>query len=450
MGVLPLKRSLVIPFSVLAAVPFVMVLGNSMLIPVFPKMQAVMDLSEFQVGLIITAFSIPAGIVIPFAGAISDHIGRRPVMAPALILYGLGGLIAGGAALLLTKPFTTLLVGRVIQGIGAGGTYQLAMALTGDLFPPEQRPKALGLLESANGLGKVVSPIIGALVALIVWFAPFFLYGFLAIPVAVAVWFLVKEPKEAAGNKQPLGAYWKNLKETFASKGAILLTSYLAGMVTLFLLFGVLSFLSDELESRFNIRGFAKGFVLAVPVAGMAIASFLSGSFLQSRQRLLKSAVLLGIGLGVVGLAISPLFLNSVFPLMSAMALLGVGIGMVLPPVNTLVTSATSRSSRGIVTCLYGTVRFFGVAIGPPAFGLAAGMGRPALFLIAAGIGAVTLALSWFFIKPSQILKTEGKAKKAASPDGAQDGVRGSDRATAVDWDPDEEKEKEVCEIPVF
>jgi len=163
-------------FAVLAAVPFVMVLGNSMLIPIFPQLKKAMHLTQFQVGLIITAFSLPAGLLIPFTGAASDHVGRKTIMAPFLALYGLGGLIAGFAALLLDNPFPVVVAGRIVQGIGAGGTYQLAMALTGDIFQSSERVKCLGYLEAANGLGKVLSPILGSLFGLISWYATFFAY----------------------------------------------------------------------------------------------------------------------------------------------------------------------------------------------------------------------------------------------------------------------------------
>ena len=69
--------------AILGAVPFVMVLGNSMLIPVFPQFKRAMELTQFQAGLLITVFSAPAAIVIPFAGILSDHIGRRKVIGPA-------------------------------------------------------------------------------------------------------------------------------------------------------------------------------------------------------------------------------------------------------------------------------------------------------------------------------------------------------------------------------
>ena len=168
-----MKKKMALQFAILCGVPFVMVLGNSMLIPVFPQMKQAMDLTQFQVGLIITFFSLPAGILIPFAGFLSDHYGRKIIIVPALFLYGIGGLVSGFAALLLAKPFPLLLAGRVLQGLGAGGTYQLAMALTGDIFKVK-KGKALGLLEASNGLGKSISPILGAVVALIIWYAPFF------------------------------------------------------------------------------------------------------------------------------------------------------------------------------------------------------------------------------------------------------------------------------------
>ena len=57
---------MILPFTILATVPFIMVLGNSMLIPVFPQLERELNLTQFQVGLLVTAFSIPAGVVIPF------------------------------------------------------------------------------------------------------------------------------------------------------------------------------------------------------------------------------------------------------------------------------------------------------------------------------------------------------------------------------------------------
>lgn len=393
-----MKKKTALQFAILCGVPLVMVLGNSMLIPVFPQMKKAMELTQFQVGLIVTFFSVPAGILIPFAGLLSDRYGRKPIMVPALFVYGLGGLICGFSALFLEKPYSLLLFGRVVQGAGAGGTYQLAMALTGDTFQSNERTKALGLLEAANGLGKVLSPVLGSLIALLSWYAPFFAYGLLAFPIALGVWFLVPE-KEGAHTSEGTKEYWRKLKGVFREKGKLLLSSYLVGMVALFLLFGVLSYVSDILESTYNIYGLTKGFVLAIPVFAMALTSYLSGLFLSNRQALWKPVIIGGLSTTALTLGLLPLFSNLI-PHMTVLFFTGVSIGILLPPINSLITGATTTDRRGIVTCLYGTVRFFGVAIGPPSFGLASQYGKWPMFLGCAAIAAVTAIIALVSITP--------------------------------------------------
>lgn len=375
-----------------------MVLGNSMLIPVFPQMKEAMSLTQFQVGLIVTFFSVPAGILIPLAGFLSDRYGRKPIMVPALFVYGLGGLVSGVAALLLENPYPVLLAGRVIQGAGAGGTYQLAMALTGDTFQSEERTKALGLLEASNGLGKVLSPVLGSLIALISWYAPFFAYGFLAFPIALGVWFFVPEA-EGHLSKDTLKEYWRKLKEVFQEKAKLLLASYLVGMVALFLLFGVLSYVSDILESTYKIFGLKKGFVLAIPVFSMALTSYLSGVYLSDKRSLWKPIIVGALFGAALCLGLLPLFSNLI-PYMTLLFFLGIAIGLLLPPINSLITGATSADRRGTITCLYGTVRFFGVAIGPPTFGLAIEFGQWFLFLGCAAIASIAAIIALFTITP--------------------------------------------------
>lgn len=393
-----MKKKTALQFAILCLVPFVMVLGNSMLIPVFPQMKQAMRLTQFQVGLIVTFFSVPAGILIPFAGFLSDRYGRKVIMVPALFVYGLGGLICGFSAVLLDDPYNFLLLGRVVQGAGAGGTYQLAMALTGDTFQSSERTKALGLLEASNGLGKVLSPVLGSLIALISWYAPFFAYGLLAFPIALGSWFFVPE-KHKKQTSESLKEYWRKLKEVFQDKGGLLLASYLVGMVALFLLFGVLSYVSDVLESTYGIYGLKKGFVLAVPVFSMALTSYLSGLFLSNRQYLWKPVIIGGLLVAALTLGLLPLF-DNLIPYMAVLFFTGISIGILLPPINSLITGAAGTDRRGIVTCLYGTVRFFGVAIGPPTFGLAIELGEWAMFLGCAALAAVTAIIVLVSITP--------------------------------------------------
>ena len=152
-------------FWALLSVPFTLVLSNSLLIPVLPQIRKALNISLFQSGLIITAFSLTAGVVIPVAGYLSDRTGRKAIMVPALVLFGLGGVAAGLAAWLLPRPYPWILGARILQGIGGGGTYQLALALAGDIYTGKKRSRAVGYLEGANGFGKVVAPLLGSATA---------------------------------------------------------------------------------------------------------------------------------------------------------------------------------------------------------------------------------------------------------------------------------------------
>lgn len=388
--------------AILGAVPFVMVLGNSMLIPVFPKFEQVLNISQMKVGLLVTAFSLPAGLLIPFSGILSDRIGRRIIIAPALILYGLGGLVAGVASITMGRPFTVILVGRVLQGLGAGGTYQLAMALTADLITGEKLTRYLGFLEASNGLGKVVSPVLGSLVALISWYTPFFVYGVLAFPVAAAVWFGLHEPNPG-GEGKSWGQYFATLGEIIRKKGVSLVTAFLIGFLALSVLFGFLSYLSDILELRFHLYGVIKGLALAVPVSAMAATSYGTGVFLEKRRHLLKGALILGMMIAAAAVAVVPLCITRRFVFPLAVVAAGIGIGMVLPPLNTLITAAASQDERGVVTSVYGTVRFFGVAVGPPVFG-AIGFEHVGLFYGVGTLAAIAAVLGYLLIDQQRLL----------------------------------------------
>jgi len=390
------KPKTILPFAVLSTVPFIMVLGNSMLIPVLPKIRSVLNLTQPQTGFLITAFSVPAGLVIVFVGILSDRTGRKNVISPSLIVYGLGGAGAALAAVFLKRPYAPILAARVVQGIGAAGTAPIAMALAGDMFQSQERSKALGILEASNGLGKVLSPVLGAGAALLAWWAPFVLYAALSIPAAIGVWVLSPEPKEKKqGQQTPTRDYFADLGKVLKAKGWSLVACYLAGAVVLFVLFGVLFYFSDLLEGRFKVGGVLKGVLIAFPILVMTATSFLTGLFMQKHRTVLKTATWVGLAIisgALAALAVlqGPLWLG-VFTV-----LVGLGSGFVLPSLNTMVTSAASGRTRGMVTSVYGAVRFFGVATGPPAFGWLMDKGRVAVFVppaVVAGAAALFVLL---------------------------------------------------------
>lgn len=394
---------------ILSTVPFLMVLGNSMLIPEFPAIKSALDITQFQVGLLITFFSAPAAIAIPFLGYLSDRIGRKVIIIPALILYGLGGVVSGLSAVFMKDPYLIILIGRVVQGIGAAGTGPIAMALTGDLFKTGERSESMGILEAANGMGKVFSPIIGSAVALITWYALFFSYALLALPITLLVWFFVQEPQGIV-EKRPFRQYIAKLKSIFAQKGVSLLFNFLGGMVVLFILFGVLSFTSDILEKNFNLHGIIKGMVLSIPLLTMSLIAYFTGLYLKKKGKYFKVPYLAGLVLIGITMGILPFCCRSVIVYPAVLGLLGTGSGLVLPAVNTMVTSATQSEQRGGVTSLYNGLRFIGVALGPPAFSLFFAGGLFTMFVVGGVLALVSGILGFLFINEAAIMQSDGPA----------------------------------------
>lgn len=390
--------------ATLSLIPLIMVLGNSMIVPVLPQAKAALDVSQFQVSLFITLFSIPAGIVIPLAGILSDRIGRKKVIIPSLLLYGTGGVVAGLAAWIGDGSYPLLLTGRIIQGIGAAGTAPIAMALVGDLYDRQSRSKALGIIEAANGMGKVLSPIIGSLLAVITWFSLFFAFPILCLPAAVLVWWLIREPGTQK-EPPPLAQYKNHLMNTWKNQGKWLLAAFLAGSVTLFVLFGVLFYLSDVLEKTYRIEGVRKGLVLAIPLLALSSTSYWCGGFVQHRIKYMKPFIVAGLGTLAVVIGAVP-FVNSNIVLISLLVVGGVGSGLVLPCLNTMITSSVGKEERGIVTSLYNSVRFIGVALGPPVFGAFMDT-KTTLFLSVGGITALSCLLSLFLIKRPHRLRSK-------------------------------------------
>lgn len=385
-----------------------MVLGNSMLIPVLPDMGKEMGLTKSVTGLAVTAFSLAAGVGIALAGFLADRYGRKVVIVPSLLLYGLGGVISGmGGWWLAEDGFFVVMVGRVVQGLGAAGTAPVAMAFVGDLFKGPQRVTALGILEASNGLGKVVSPILGALVGtLFVWWGVFFAYAATSLPFAAAVWFLTKEPQREKA--PPARQYFGEVAKLFKQKGVPLTACFWAGTVALFILFGVLFFLSEHLETAHGIDGVPKGTLIMWPVLAMSVTSFGSGLFLQKKQNLLKTFVIAGLVVEIAGMLLVAM-IQVDWAFFTGVIVGGVGTGLQLPGLNNLITSAAGTAQRAMITSIYGAVRFIGVAFGPPLYGALMRYSEAMPFWFSAAVLGVTLLVAIFLIHP-ETLVGKGKA----------------------------------------
>lgn len=377
-----------------------------MLIPVLPKMKTELGISQFQVSLVISAFSIAAAISIPVLGYLSDRFSRKAIIIPALILYGSGGLLAGAASAWFDNSYTWILAGRIMQGMGAAGTAPIAMALTGDLFKGGQQSKVLGLVEASNGFGKVISPIIGSLLALIFWYAAFFAFPIFCFISLLLTIIFIKEKK--AKKEPPVGKYVKGLVSVFKTEGRWLFAAYVTGATCLFTLFGILFYISDILEKDHQIDGVMKGLILAIPLLVMTTTSYITGSKIGKKMRLMKTLIILGLLLMTTSFA-SLIFFKKLVPFFAVLSVSSIGTGLVLPCINSFITGSVPTDRRGFVTSLYGSVRFLGVAIGPPVFGSLMAWSRSGMFLVTAGLTLFCALLCMILIHVAKTKPAEDK-----------------------------------------
>ncbi|MBB6454803.1 ACDE family multidrug resistance protein [Salirhabdus euzebyi] len=384
----------------LASIPLLMTLGNSMFIPVLPILEKELDISAFQSSMIITVYSVIAIPLIPIAGYLSDKIGRKKVMIPSLIITGIGGAISAFAAWKLDNPYMIILVGRLLQGIGAAGAFPVVIPTVGDLFKEEEKvSQGLGIIETSNTFGKVLSPILGALLAIIIWFAPFVSVPILSLIAIGLLFFLVKPPKNEEPKHSTFKQFLKTIKKVFKQNGRWLTTTFFIGCLNMFVLFGFLFHLSSILEDEYNMKGVMKGFILAIPLLFLSIASFITGKKVGESKPIMKCLIFIG----NVSSAVSLFFIKmdmTLFMMLLLLTFAGIGIGISLPCLDALITEGIKKDIRGSVTSLYSSMRFVGVAAGPPIAAILMKSFPAFLYIGFAGLSLVAAIITFLFIKP--------------------------------------------------
>ena len=142
------------------------------------------------VGWLFAAYGICQLIAAPALGVLSDRFGRRPILFICLLGSAVGYLILGfGGALWL------LFLGRIIDGL-TGGNIPVLFGYIADITEPKDRGKYFGMLGAAAGIGTLIGPAVGGLLATISYNAPFLAAAGLLLLTLVCGYFLLPESLE--------------------------------------------------------------------------------------------------------------------------------------------------------------------------------------------------------------------------------------------------------------
>ena len=167
-------------------------MGIGLIMPVMPDLMVevgggTLGAAALWGGLLSTSFAAMQFLFGPIVGGLSDRFGRRPILLVSLVAMAADYLLMAVAG-----TIWLLLIGRIIGGITAA-THSTANAYIADISKPEDKSANFGLIGAAFGLGFVLGPLIGGLLAEYGTRAPFYAAAVLSGLNALFGWVVLKE-----------------------------------------------------------------------------------------------------------------------------------------------------------------------------------------------------------------------------------------------------------------
>lgn len=201
------ERHAVISLSLIMALRMI---GLFMIMPVFALYaQGLPHATPFLIGLALGIYGLTQALLqIPF-GVLSDHLGRRPIIALGLIFFAGGSLLAA-----FSHSIYTVIIGRALQGSGAIGS--ALMALLADLTQEEQRTTAMAIAGMTIGISFALAMIIGPLLTQWLPFQSLFGVAFVFSLLAIFILYTyTPKPRQLAWHPETepeLKLFWTVLK----------------------------------------------------------------------------------------------------------------------------------------------------------------------------------------------------------------------------------------------
>jgi DHA1 family bicyclomycin/chloramphenicol resistance-like MFS transporter len=241
------------------------------MLPALPAIgQALGIASENQRQWIITAYLLGFGVAQIIYGPLADRFGRKPVLLVGLGIYVLGSLLAT-----LTGHFDTMLLARIVQGVGAASTRVLAVSIVRDCYSGRKMAQVMSLSFIVFLAVPVIAPSVGQLIVL---FGPWrWIFLFLALfGMTIALWAAMKLPETLHPQDRTLispGRIIHAFRVVLTNRLAV---GYMLAMTMLLgSLFGFINSAQQVFVDTFNAPGLFTTIFALVAVA-MALASLLN------------------------------------------------------------------------------------------------------------------------------------------------------------------------------
>src|SRR4051794_19084242 len=139
--------------GVLALSLLVITMGNTILNVGLPTIREELDASSSQLQWIVDSYLLVFAGLLLAAGSLGDRFGRKRALISGLVVFGLGSVFAA-----LSTDATMLIASRALMGLGAAGIMPTTLSILTNIFPSNERPKAIAAWAAVSGLGIAVGP----------------------------------------------------------------------------------------------------------------------------------------------------------------------------------------------------------------------------------------------------------------------------------------------------
>jgi MFS family permease len=377
-------------------------MGNSFLIVVLPLYIASENISgEFFgltetliTGLILGLFGLITSISQPFAGRLSDKIGKRKLF----VLLGLAIFTVANFSYSLAHSYTILMIIRVAQGIAAAFTITASLALVSELSQKKTRGNNMGIYNSFRligfGLGPLASgllvengpydiPFVGPINGFV---ASFCVASAAALLSALLVSFLVTDPENTQPSKRKM-----KIRLTSKEKGRLLDPIFALALATLVMSFGfsLLAPIEAETNQRLSQGPFMFSLEFSALIGALAIAQPIIGKVSDKYGR--RIFIIIGL-ICLIPIVFVEGLVTEPWHLITARALQGISAAMVFAPslalAGDLAETGQAGSQLSVVTMAFG----LGISLGSFVSGYAVRFGYITPFIVGAilaGIGVL-------------------------------------------------------------
>lgn len=350
-------------FVTILLIVFVQMIGTSMVNPILPLYaQSEFALTPEVITLLLTAFFAAQFVAGPFIGRLSDRRGRLPVLLISQVGTVIAFLMIG-----LAQSTFVLFFARVLDGV-TGGNIIVAQAYVTDIMPENRRTQALGYVMAAFGLGFIIGPALGGLLASQMGPSmPFLFAALAALATVVLTWFTLEETLsegDQARNRQSNQARLSSRQLLANVPLMAALTVAFVGRFAFGLLIATFALFAEKIIfAGYDFAAVSLGVGLMLMFVGLG-QFFTQIVILPAALKKLSDPLIVILGAGARSLGMF-IFALATEPMLGSLSMIfiAIGSGLLIPALQSLVTKTVVPELRGAILGIQQSAMNLGVII---------------------------------------------------------------------------------------